>query len=132
MGYRSQVSIAIVKVIFDEKGYALKKDMVDCDSILLVSGDRPYYIFVWDSVKWYESYPEVSSVMEFLSELDEDDYGFLRIGEDDTDIENKGCPHDFELTISISMNIPEGEDLIKYFFKENSVKFITEPEKKET
>lgn len=58
----------------------------------------PY--FTWDdnhrvlsfeanSVKWYDSYPPVARFTKFLEEVHEleYEYEFIRIGEDDTDIE---------------------------------------------
>jgi hypothetical protein len=42
-----------------------------------------------NSVKWYDSYPEVQRLAKFLSEVQElgYEYEFLRIGEEDEDIE---------------------------------------------
>jgi len=42
-----------------------------------------------NSVKWYDSYPEVQRFVKFLSEVQElgYEYEFLRIGEEDEDIE---------------------------------------------
>ena len=42
-----------------------------------------------NSVKWYDSYPEVQRLTKFLSEVQElgYEYEFLRIGEEDEDIE---------------------------------------------
>lgn len=45
--------------------------------------------FEIDSVKWYDSYPEVRRFGEFLTEISKLDYEYeiMRVGEEDTDIE---------------------------------------------
>jgi hypothetical protein len=46
--------------------------------------------FTATSVKWYDSYPDVQRFVKFLGEVQELEYQyeFIRIGEDDTDIES--------------------------------------------
>lgn len=43
-----------------------------------------------NSVKWYDSYPEVQRLVKFLAEVQDlgYEYEFLRIGEDDNDVES--------------------------------------------
>jgi hypothetical protein len=45
--------------------------------------------FTATSVKWYESYPDVQRFVKFLGEVQELEYQyeFMRVGEEDTDIE---------------------------------------------
>ena len=47
-------------------------------------------VFDANSVKWYNSYPDVALFTPFLDEVHElgYEYEFIRIGEDDTDIEH--------------------------------------------
>ena len=47
-------------------------------------------MFDANSVKWYESYPDVAKFSPFLDAVHElgYEYEFIRIGEDDTDIES--------------------------------------------
>ena len=47
-------------------------------------------IFNADSVKWYDSYPEVQKFVQFLTDVAGLDYQyeFLRLGEEDDDIED--------------------------------------------
>lgn len=62
-----------------------------------------------NSVKWYDSYPEVQRLTKFLSEVQDlgYEYEFMRIGEEDDDIEtdNSGDAENFmyvERTIQVS------------------------------
>ncbi len=50
-------------------------------------------LFYWDSVKWYEDFPCVGFIMNFINNLSYDfmdNYLFLRVGENYEDIENQG------------------------------------------
>lgn len=51
------------------------------------NGDR---VYSWTDVKWYPSYPEISFIETFLDNADWD-YKFMRLGEDDDDVEVRGC-----------------------------------------
>ena len=134
MGYSSEVTIAVMKKVFDEKGFHLKKDLKDCDNITLISDpdseEEPFYIFSWNRVKWYDSYPDVSAMMEFLGSIEEEDYGFVRVGEDTADIIEEGSPYAFEISVKVIVEAPGGEDIKEDFFKANSVKFIKDLTKK--
>ena len=62
-----------------------------------------------NSVKWYDSYPEVQRLTKFLSEVQElgYEYEFMRIGEEDDDIEtdNSGDAENYmyvERTIQVN------------------------------
>lgn len=54
--------------------------------------------------KWYEGYEDVDSMMSFLSQLNNEDYGFMRIGEDNDDIEELGTPWEYDIYISRSIS----------------------------
>ena len=125
MGYRSTLAIAFKKKAFyDHVGSAIK-DFKDCDTIQETSDTVTFF---WEDVKWYEDYEDVKSVMGVLDKLEIEDYGYLRIGEDDDDTERLGSPHDFELYCSrtISLDYCGEEVLKKDFFAPNSIKFIKE------
>lgn len=49
-------------------------------------------LFHWSWGKWYRNYPEIDFIERFLDELEDRDkeFGFMRIGEDLGDIEQKG------------------------------------------
>ena len=52
-------------------------------------------IYSWECIKWYDSYPEVEAVEDFMSRLEledmEDSFRFVRVGEDCDDTEQRGC-----------------------------------------
>ena len=105
MGYRSDVRIRltvkdyermkkqfekeIVDIVdynlFDEKNLDVYKELknVPCwkvtDDGEDVEETHDCVFFGWNSVKWYDSYKDVSFIMEFLDECDY--YAFCRIGE---------------------------------------------------
>jgi hypothetical protein len=53
-------------------------------------------------VKWYENYPDVKKFMDFLDEIEELDfeYEFIRMGEDDNDVERQSSEEaDWNLSV---------------------------------
>lgn len=48
------------------------------------------YILRWYGIKWYEEFSEVKYVMDFIRALGEGNYEYVRIGEEDTDVEHEG------------------------------------------
>lgn len=46
--------------------------------------------WAWDGLKWYTDYRDVQWVEDFLNGLNEEDYYFLRIGDDIDDTEERG------------------------------------------
>ena len=97
MGYYSEVALvlapsavnklkqAVAKV--DEKSEKLNfvnypdKHLTDYD------GNELYY---WESVKWYEDFPETQFMEEFMDSLDPEEYRFLRVGESEGDTDEGG------------------------------------------
>jgi len=124
MGYNSQVLLVINKEKFHKYEQEFKKCIQDCDTI---SETEDAYQFAWDCVKWYEGYDDVDAVDNLLSELDEEDYGFIRIGEELNDVETKGCPWHFEAEVCRSIEYDDSKSIShEKFFAPNSVKFIRE------
>jgi len=113
------------KAAFDKNVGSALKDFKDCSSVKQTKDTVTFY---WDDVKWYEDYADVKSIMGVLSKLEDEEFGFLRIGEDDDDIERLGEPWEFELYISRNIELDYcGEDIEKdKFFAPNSIKFIKE------
>lgn len=68
----------------------------------------------WTGVKWYvgdpEYFPEIDFIEELLTQIDEEDYRFLRIGEDVDDIETRGLWLDdpFGLTLARELVLDMG------------------------
>ncbi len=116
MGYRSEVGLAcdpIVKEIIEtvsEWNSDLRQLMDDADDL---THDKEYGRWRWDWVKWYDSYPEITimeRIMLFaentsLRGLSYDSYGFVRVGEDYEDIEQRGAPAEFDLYVNRSVEI---------------------------
>jgi len=100
MGYRSQVRICMKKASFEE----LKQELMGEYDYLIehldeytettgvpYSGDKTekIVVFGWDWIKWYESYEDIQVISKFLDKLSDrdEDYSFIRIGEDVDDTE---------------------------------------------
>ena len=105
MGYRSDVVIAI-----SHKG-KLQSILFDTDIKIIKEADNiirdeeaDYYFF--EGWKWYEDYPDIKALMDFLTSLDDEDYGFVRIGEENSDIEELGSPYDYNIGVSSYIYTP--------------------------
>lgn len=122
MGYYSDVAIAVDKKVYNAlkllKPEVLPKPMqgFEPDTFELLE-DHARWIF--KSVKWYARFEDVDAYTRFLDYLDQDPdgliaslrpandeagespyrarepYGFMRIGEDDADFEERGEPCDY-------------------------------------
>lgn len=93
MGYRSQVALKTTT-----EGYLLFKMF---DDSIEAKEEKPlaymhiektptgFYKISHDDIKWYESYKDIQNFMKMLDTLTEQDipYKFIRIGEDEDDIE---------------------------------------------
>lgn len=113
MGYRSDIGLSLTKEGADrlqDKLNALDKssDIFSNVTTLLEYAHKHQKheesgaeLLLWDYLKWYDSFPEVRFFEDLMSELEPEDFLFLRIGEDINDNEEKGSFWDnpFELTI---------------------------------
>jgi hypothetical protein len=128
MGYRSVVTLGVMKEEYHEHiNGKVKEALKDCDS--LTESEDAYY-FRWDSVKWYEDYEDVKAIANFMDKLDEEKYGFLRLGEEDEDVERMGSPS--ELCIYLMRDIEVDRPMTKIkedFFASNAEKFILDKPK---
>ena len=87
------------------------KELLDDGEDLADGHDQGRYR--WESVKWYESYPDVSVVQNIMVMCDScdinglayDSYGFIRIGEELEDLEVRGDTCAFDLYINRSLDI---------------------------
>lgn len=66
-----------------------------------------YWLF--DSMKMYPGYPQVDELNSFMDKLDtkpgEDLYGYIRVGEEHPDTEERGDPYSLDLTVNTSIEI---------------------------
>lgn len=125
MGYRSDVALALsrdgvknLEAALSELGTeATVKEVRD----LLAHPDRHLSdpesgaeLWYWGDLKWYADYPDVAFIESFLaSGTDEDNFRFIRIGEDYDDLEVAGLflddPFDLYVTRGIAFD-SGGED----------------------
>ena len=71
-----------------------KDPNVDCE-------DKMY----WEYIKWYEGYECVDFVETFLADcIPEEDYRFVRIGEENDDVEERGDYWDAEIFVQRSIS----------------------------
>lgn len=118
MGYYSQVSILMDKESTDDFIKKLAKEMpehIKFYSNALEEGfktfgideTKPYRIFHFDWIKWYEMFPEVSMMMEFLRTLKAPHYyDFVRLGEETDDIEHE-YSDDFYFNVVVDVFLEE-------------------------
>lgn len=103
MGYCSKVAIVISKPAYDEFYKYLAAKVLEHEGndrfnpfSLLNDADQKYetdnaVLFCWHWVKWYtESDDEIAAIMDALRCLDEEDYRYVRVGEELGDFENEG------------------------------------------
>ena len=105
MGYRSQVTLALqpkaaalfttVRARGGELATLLEDAIEGCHN----DGVESY---AWEDIKWYDAYECVAAIERFMDRLDnenmEDQYRFVRIGEETDDNECRG--EGFEIYIS--------------------------------
>ena len=115
MGYRSDVGFAcdpIIKQVIETMVEWDKelKELIEYGDDL--SNDN-FGRWKFESVKWYESFPDVQVIENIMVMCDNadinglcyDSYGFVRIGEELDDIEMKGEPATFDLYVDRSLDI---------------------------
>ena len=119
MGYRSDIGLALTQKavqILHQKLNALDKNseafFVITDFFTYADKhfedtDSGSEVYLWECVKWYQEFPDVSFIENLLTELDWSDFLFVRIGDDLDDIETRGGFWDnpFDLGISRSITI---------------------------
>ena len=110
MGYRSQVVLAVSKELMPHFLSVMAKvpearelvfghnDELDQDY-----QDEGHFFVRWDSVKWYDTYDDVTAIQNFVDAAGSDDFElsdgegdssenfrFVRIGEDSSDVDCNG------------------------------------------
>lgn len=100
MGYYSEAAL-----VFTAKGAETMRSMIDEQQQGMALRTRNFLeeanthsidsksfaeFFHWDSVKWYQMFEEIACINSVMEELDDEDFLFIRIGEDFEDIEILG------------------------------------------
>lgn len=109
MGYRSTVGIALpterLNELIAQNGRVSElvkaMELVEED----VNGSKMTFLY-HDALKWDRAYEGVRKIENLIDSLEEDQYGFIRIGEDLTDIETQGTPLDFAMELNIDISLP--------------------------
>lgn len=120
MGYRSNVRAvvygteeAMKKLIIDERGRenSIFDTFEDTLTIIQLDGVNALELNEFD-VKWYDDYPEIKIWDKFLDRLDELisdgeelNYEFIRLGEDSDDSEERRSGDSIEWYLTISREI---------------------------
>jgi len=110
MGYRSQVVFAVAPELMPHFLAVLAKSQparelcfADADETINDYIDEGSRLMGWDGIKWYEGYPEIDALVEFMDWADTTDieidgveqnagqfYRFVRIGEETDDVVVRG------------------------------------------
>ena len=120
MGYRSQVVLAIGEALIPQFMVTMAKSpqaralcFGDGEPQRDFQGEKGSLFFVWEGIKWYDSYEEIQAIEDFINwaedkleiagkEIDGDDhFRFVRIGEEYEDIETRGYGFDIHPVRSI-------------------------------
>lgn len=126
MGYYSDIGLALTGNGIEE--FHKRLDSINANSSLKqevlsfmeyadrhhTDADTKAQVWFWKCRKWHtnypEYYPEADFIDIFLGNLDENDFYFVRIGEDYDDTEVRGYfwdnPFDLKLTRAISLANP--------------------------
>ena len=117
MGYRSDVSTVIYGDDRTAEKYALLKTLMnttfkvayDAWSADVIWHDTKCVLeFFIEDVKWYESYPDVMAfltMLENLREIEGYNYEFVRVGEQDDDIDRQSEGNQCEYLIIVCRSI---------------------------
>ena len=103
MGYRSDVGITISKngVAALKRAFADKNldtelrekinELLSYREIHLIDPSGAE-LWVWSDIKWYDfDFTEIAWLMKLLETLDEEEYYYIRLGEDNDDTEIRGA-----------------------------------------
>jgi len=99
MGYRSEVVVRIC-----EKATEVVKLFCKLDPKVKSLIDDAEYgddtVYQWSWVKWYDHDPDIRAFLHMLEEIGDENYGFIRLGEESDDIEYLGSPYEFDMYVS--------------------------------
>ncbi len=124
MGYYSEAVL-----VFTAKGTETMRSMIDEQQLGMALRTRNFLeeanmhsidsksraeFFHWDSVKWYQMFEEIACINSVMEELDDEDFLFIRIGEDFEDIEIQGRywdnPFNLDVVRTVEFSLPITEE----------------------
>lgn len=119
MGYYSEVAL-----VFTAKGAETMRSMIDEqqlgmalrtrnfleEAMYAVDSESRAEFFHWNSVKWYQMFEEIACINSVMEELDDEDFLFIRIGEDFEDLEIQGRywdnPFNLDVVRTVEFSLP--------------------------
>ena len=128
MGYRSEVVLAVHKQVMG-KFLQLIGQHEEMKAMCFSHSDEVRenyngegnFLFRWSGIKWYDSFPEVAAINEFMqwchdNEIEDKNFPeeqatgseffkFLRVGEDQDDIVQDGYCEDFQIYTHTSIEV---------------------------
>lgn len=124
MGYYSEAAL-----VFTAKGAETMRSMIDEQQLGMALRTRNFLeeanthsidsesraeFFHWDSVKWYLMFEEIACINSVMEELDDEDFLFIRIGEDFEDLEIQGSywenPFNLDVVRTVEFSLPITEE----------------------
>lgn len=109
MGYRSDVGIAVKYNLITQPVWDVLIRLQDRMEYKF-HDEEHYMLFIIESVKWNRE-NECGTIINWMDELDSDDYCHVEIGEEPDDNHQRGSLEVFDLCISRTIFHSEGEDL---------------------
>lgn len=118
MGYYSDVVLMLDKESVERLAETIETETADMEeseknNILYLFNESDKHLvdedgielFAWNGIKWNEGIPNVDFFMDFIDTLDNENYQFIKIGEDDSDIVRKGWLESASFNLSIRREI---------------------------
>lgn len=99
MSYRSEIVIAIRPEVY-VAAPDIVKDAFACLFFDKIVEEENRIVFYAESIKWYdvvEGDHSISIIEEWLENLDDDDFGLVELGEDDSDVRYIGDTSKFDI-----------------------------------
>ena len=102
MGYRSEVVVKFsdnaVKVV--KKFYELDKQIKQLiDDSENSTGWEQIQALHWDWIKWYDDDEAIMAFIDMLDQIGDENFGMIRLGEENDDMEYYGCPSNFDMYV---------------------------------
>ena len=102
MGYRSEVVVKFsdnaVKVV--KKFYELDKQIKELiDNSENSTGWEQIQALNWNWIKWYDDDEAIMAFIDMLDQIGDENFGMIRLGEEDDDMEYYGIPHKFDMYV---------------------------------
>ena len=108
MGYRSHVMLELAKEQNDifQALYTVKfPDDAEWFFSCIENYNDEATLYNFDHIKWYDYFPEIAFVEHFLDTLEDEQYHFVRVGEEPDDTEELGDSDYYNLYIRREVSI---------------------------